>query len=102
MKRENFLTPKPALEAGMRDAMIIVSLPESPALSAYAAFPWSASTGRCGQDNIFSGTGCQRFRSFKVDFSCTFLYIYCESFELLLKFGKSSFLRKQESSPFKA
>jgi hypothetical protein len=24
-----------------------------------------------------------------------------ESFELLLKFGKSSFLRKQESSPFK-
>jgi hypothetical protein len=26
---------------------------------------------------------------------------YSESFELLLKSGKSSFLRKQESSPFK-
>ncbi|MBU2251835.1 MAG: hypothetical protein KKI04_00115, partial [Proteobacteria bacterium] len=30
------------------------------------------------------------------------IYTYGESFELLLKFGKSSFLRKQESSPFKA
>ena len=28
--------------------------------------------------------------------------ILCESFELLLKFGNSSFLRKQESSSFKA
>ncbi|MBU2026929.1 MAG: hypothetical protein KJ814_04820 [Proteobacteria bacterium] len=28
-------------------------------------------------------------------------YTQYESFELLLKFGKSSFLRKQESSPFK-